>query len=66
MKKLLAVGVVAFGTFGLLMMRGTKSAVAAPQGRPANVRRCNSFNAFRCRVSPAVSIISRRFRNAGC
>src|SRR5258708_33090096 len=31
MKKFLAVGVVALGTFGLLMMRNTKSAVAAPQ-----------------------------------
>src|SRR6202166_2713465 len=31
MKKLLAVGVVALGTFGLLMMRSTKTAVAAPQ-----------------------------------
>src|SRR5437588_11508598 len=31
MKRLLAVGVVALGTFGLLMMRSTKSAVAAPQ-----------------------------------
>ena len=31
MEKLLAVGVVAFGTFGLLAMRGAKTAVAAPQ-----------------------------------
>ena len=31
MKKLLAVGVVALGTFGLLSMRSTKSAIAAPQ-----------------------------------
>src|SRR5207247_11258380 len=31
MKKWLAVGVVALGTLGLLMMRSTKSAVAAPQ-----------------------------------
>src|SRR5712692_2735102 len=31
MKKWLAVGVMALGTSGLLMMRGTKSAVAAPQ-----------------------------------
>jgi hypothetical protein len=31
MKKLLAVGVVTLGTFGLLMMRSTKTAVAAPQ-----------------------------------
>src|SRR5258708_9724236 len=30
-KKFVAVGVVALGTFGLLMMRNTKSAVAAPQ-----------------------------------
>src|ERR1700680_2242932 len=32
MKKWLAVGVLAFGTFGLLTMRGTKTAVAAAQG----------------------------------
>ncbi len=31
MKKLLAVGVVALGTLGLLLMRSTKTAVAAPQ-----------------------------------
>src|SRR5258705_9799438 len=31
MRKLLAVGVVALGTFGLLAIRGTKNAVAAPQ-----------------------------------
>jgi DNA-binding beta-propeller fold protein YncE len=31
MKKLLAVGVLALGTSGLLVMRGAKSAVAAPQ-----------------------------------
>src|ERR1700719_1132954 len=31
MKKWLAVGVLAFGTFGLLTMRGTKTAVAAAQ-----------------------------------
>src|SRR6266481_3193874 len=31
MKKWVAVGVMALGTSGLLMMRGTKSAVAAPQ-----------------------------------
>jgi DNA-binding beta-propeller fold protein YncE len=31
MKKLVAVGVVAFGTFGLLMVRNTKTALAAPQ-----------------------------------
>src|SRR5216684_1520745 len=31
MKKWLAVGVMALGTSGLLMMQGTKSAVAAPQ-----------------------------------
>jgi DNA-binding beta-propeller fold protein YncE len=31
MKKLLAVGVMALGTFGLLTMRGAKTAVAAPQ-----------------------------------
>src|SRR5467141_3398193 len=31
MKRWLAVGVVALGTLGLLMMRSTKSAVAAPQ-----------------------------------
>src|SRR6266478_4168292 len=31
MKKWLAVGVMALGTSGLLMMRSTKSAVAAPQ-----------------------------------
>ena len=30
MKNLLAVGMVALGTLGLLMMRSTKSAVAAP------------------------------------
>src|SRR5437879_12721899 len=34
MKKLLAVGVVALGTFGLLSMRSTKTAVAAPQALP--------------------------------
>ncbi len=34
MKKLLAVGLVAFGTLGLLTMRNTKSAVAAPQAPP--------------------------------
>src|SRR5712675_303056 len=32
MKKLLAVGALALGTFGLIAMRGTKTAVAAPQG----------------------------------
>src|SRR5882762_2903290 len=32
MRKLLAVGGVALGTFGLLAIRGTKTAVAAPQG----------------------------------
>src|SRR5438445_8784398 len=31
MRKLLAVGVVTLGTFGLMAMRGTKTAVAAPQ-----------------------------------
>ncbi len=30
MKKLLAVGVVAMGTIGLLTMRGAKTAAAAP------------------------------------
>jgi len=34
MKKLLAVGVVALGTFGLLSMQSTKTAVAAPQAPP--------------------------------
>src|SRR5712671_4917122 len=33
MRKLLAIGVVALGTFALIAMRGTKDAVAAPQER---------------------------------
>ena len=65
MKKLIAVGVVAMGTFGFLGMRCAKTAVAAPQGPPANLRRCSSFKKFRCRVSLVASIISLRFRSAG-
>src|SRR5882762_439703 len=34
MKRLLSVGVVVLGTFGLLSMRSTKTAVAAPQAPP--------------------------------
>jgi len=33
MKKLLAVGLLALGSLGLLMMRNTRSAVAAPQAQ---------------------------------
>jgi hypothetical protein len=40
MKKLIAVAVVALGTFGLLMMRSPKTAVAAP---PAPTRELSPF-----------------------
>ncbi len=63
MKKFLAVGVVALGTFGLLMMRNTKSAVAAPQA-PSRELAPLQLIKYRCRASPAASIISRRSPSA--
>jgi len=62
MKKWLAVGVVALGTLGLLMMRSPKKCSRGASGgvpRTCTVAAHSKNTGFR--VSPVVSIISRRF-----
>jgi len=65
MKKWLAVGVVGLGALGLLMMRNTKTAIAAPQAQARELAPLQLIQKYRCRVSPAVSIISRHSPSAG-